>query len=136
MKIRNALGIRLSGAFGKSFITSSWKGTNYLRRYSAPRGPPSDLQKEQRRRFAVATDAWKRLSAKEREAWNRRAVGRRMSGYNLFIRKFFAASRAALPAATRTTPRARPERQGPPRASPYRRVKSARKSRTPRGRGR
>ena len=78
----------LSGTIDKTYVVASWKGFTYVRRYEVPRNPRSKKQQRHRARFAEAVAAWRRLTAKERKTYDRRAVG--MSGYNLFISEFMA----------------------------------------------
>lgn len=41
-----------------------------------------------RSKFAVAISAWQALGSTEKEKYKKRAIGRHMSGYNLFIREY------------------------------------------------
>jgi len=71
MRITNCFGTRFIGKMGDSCVAYVSRGRNYLRAYSAPRGPPSDLQEEQRARFTEASAAWQRLLEDERRAYDR-----------------------------------------------------------------
>src|SRR3990170_5591156 len=85
MKIRNVFGTRFRGTIGKSLIASSWKGIAYVRAYAVPRNPRTELQQTNRQRFGETREAWRPLTAGEREAHDRAARG--MSGWNLFVRE-------------------------------------------------
>ena len=84
-KVWNVFGNVYNGAWDKSFVAVVSRGTNYFRAYAVPKNSETELQTEHRRRFAEASAAWKRLTPEERQAYNRAA--RRMSGYNLFIKR-------------------------------------------------
>jgi len=91
MKIRNIFGNRYSGAMGKDFVASSWKGHDYLKEYTAPSNPKSDLQTEHRAIFAQASAVWKTLPARSQEFYNKIADG--MSGMNLFVGRYIQSTR-------------------------------------------
>ena len=91
MKIRNIFGNRYSGAMGKDFVASSWKGHDYLKEYTAPSNPKSDLQTEHRAIFSQASAVWKTLPARSQEFYNKIADG--MSGMNLFVGRYIQSTR-------------------------------------------
>jgi len=78
--------IDASGQFAKSLVFGKWKGINTVRRYATPGGDTTARQAFVRDTFSKAVDMYHSLSGKDQEAWNRRALGTPMSGYNLFIR--------------------------------------------------
>ena len=86
MKIRNIFGNRYSGAMGKDFVASSWKGHDYLKEYTAPSNPKSDLQTEHRAIFSQAAEAWSKLSLRAQEFYGKIADG--MTGRNLFMGRY------------------------------------------------
>jgi len=91
MKIRNIFGNRYKGALGKDMVAVSWKGHDYIREYATPTNPKSELQQQHRAIFNRAIVAWKELSPRQREFYNRIADG--MTGYNLFVGRFIEAVR-------------------------------------------
>jgi len=91
MKISNSFGTRFRGKLGKQMIASSWRGIPYIREYVKPRNPRTGLQQENRGRFSEAVAAWQRLPLAEQKAYDRKAV--RMTGQNLFIRRFLRGRR-------------------------------------------
>ena len=91
MKIRNIFGNRYKGALGKDMVAASWKGHDYIREYAVPTNPKSELQQQHRAIFNRAIEAWKGLSPRQREFYNRIADG--MTGYNLFVGRYIEAVR-------------------------------------------
>jgi len=91
MKIRNIFGNRYKGALGKDMVAASWKGHDYIREYAVPTNPKSELQQQHRAIFNKAIEAWKGLSPRQREFYNRIADG--MTGYNLFVGRYIEAVR-------------------------------------------
>jgi hypothetical protein len=67
MRIRNAFGTSSSGALGQDMVAVAWQGHEYIRKYAAPTGTPSDLQREQRGAFASALALWRTLSAPQKD---------------------------------------------------------------------
>ena len=91
MKIRNIFGNRYKGALGKDMVAASWKGHDYIREYAAPSNPKSEQQTKQRAIFNRAVQAWKKLSLRQREFYNRIADG--MTGFNVFVGRYVSAVR-------------------------------------------
>jgi hypothetical protein len=56
-------------------------------RYSVPLNPQSVPQEANREKFGDAVVGWQALSEPQREVYRDRAVGRNMSGYNLYLRE-------------------------------------------------
>ena len=83
--------IDASGKFADSLVFSKWKGLNIVRQYSKPSGTSTAKQKAVKRAFSNATTMYQRLSGNDKEAWNLRATGSPMSGYNLFMKKVMEA---------------------------------------------
>ncbi len=90
MKITNPLGVKFRGTLGKSVTAATWNGTNYLRAYSKRSRAPTHRQAFHRELFKAATEVWKGLSPEEQAPYKDEAKGR-MTGFNLFVRKFFEA---------------------------------------------
>lgn len=59
----------------------------YCKMYTPQRKRPSEAQKEQNYKFGTAADKWRILSDEEKEEWTKRAVGLKMTGFNLFIKE-------------------------------------------------
>lgn len=74
----------LHGRAGK-YIHYNVKGRQYVRSYAIPRNPRTVAQQENRTTFAEAVKLWQELSPEERMIYNRKALGKPYSGYNLFI---------------------------------------------------
>jgi len=91
MRISNTMGNRYSGTMGKETVASSWKGIHYLREYTIPADPKTGPQLRHRALFARAVEAWHALDTRQKEVYDRAAVG--MTGYNLFIRDYIEAGR-------------------------------------------
>ncbi len=92
MKIKNILGNLYSGKLGDDLIASSWKGIEYLKKYTIPKNPKTEEQTRNRDIFKVAIGIWPRLSPRQKQFYNKIAEG--MSGYNLFVGRFIAAVNA------------------------------------------
>jgi len=82
--------IDASGQFARSMIYSKWKGINTCKIYSQPGGDSTARQDFVKEIFSLATTKYHRLSGYDKEAWNARAAGTPMSGYNLFMKQVMA----------------------------------------------
>jgi hypothetical protein len=91
MRIRNIFGNRYNGALGKDMIAASWKGHDYIKRYAAPSNPRSEQQTKHRAIFSQAVQAWKKLTSRQKEFYNKIADG--MSGFNVFVGRYVTAVR-------------------------------------------
>lgn len=60
-------------------------GNNYARSYSIPKNPRTGAQQKNRINFADAVKLWQGLTDAEKGEYNRMAIGKPLSGYNLFI---------------------------------------------------
>ena len=78
--------IELSGIFQ----TRHNKGNQLTARtrYVVPVNPRSISQQANRSKFSDAVSAWQGLSSDERVWYNKRAFGKTMSGYNLFLKHY------------------------------------------------
>lgn len=62
--------------------------TYYVRmRYYRPTNPNTAKQQDRRRLFKEAVEGWQGLTTAEKQAYNNKAHGRPLSGYNLYIRE-------------------------------------------------
>jgi len=78
--------ILLSGIYRTDNVTG---GTKYYREpYYITRNPRSDEQQTNRQKYADGVAAWKALTSEEKNQYNIRAKGKRMSGYNLFQKEY------------------------------------------------
>jgi len=94
MKIGNVFGTTFKGQIGKKIVASTWKGHEYIRSYQKPQDAKTEDQTRQRALFKEAAEAWKRLSHRQQEFYERIAVG--MSGYNLFLHRYMEAVRGKV----------------------------------------
>ena len=78
--------IDASGQFASSMIFSKWKGLNTARRYARPGDRNTERQEKVRALFTEAALLYQQLNGRDKSAWNQQALGRPMSGYNLFIK--------------------------------------------------
>lgn len=78
--------ISLSGIFRTDNVTG--KTRNYLEPYYIVRNPRTYDQQANRQKFALAVKAYQGLTKEERKAYYKRAIGKRLSGYNLFLREY------------------------------------------------
>lgn len=60
-------------------------GNQYARIYSIPRNPRTIKQQKNRSTFAESVKLWQKLSPEIKSFYNRLAIDKPMSGYNLFI---------------------------------------------------
>jgi len=83
--------MKFSGTIGKKVVASSWKGHDYIKAYAVPANPRSKEQTKVRAIFNHAIEAWRNLSPRQKEFYNKIADG--MSGYNLFVGRYIEAVR-------------------------------------------
>ena len=78
--------ILLSGIYRTDNVTG---GTKYYREpYYITRNPRSDEQQAHRQKYGKAVGAWRDLTDEERNQYNKRAKGKRYSGWNLFYKEY------------------------------------------------
>jgi len=82
--------IDASGQFARSMVYGKWKGINTCKFFSEPGGDSTARQDFVRNIFSLAVTKYHRLSGYDKEAWNKRAAGTPMSGYNLFMKQVMA----------------------------------------------
>ena len=95
MKIKNIMGNEYSGTLGNKVTAASWKGIEYIRGYKIPQNPKTPLQMDHRAKFSSAVDAWHFLDQEQRDAYEAMSV--RMTGFNLYVKRFLEALRNATP---------------------------------------
>lgn len=89
MRIKNIIGNVYRGAIGKSVIASSWRGKDYIKAYAVPANPRSEAQTKVRTAFKEALEAWRYLSPRQKEFYNK--IAEDMSGYNVFVGRYIKA---------------------------------------------
>ncbi len=57
-------------------------------RFYTPYNPQTELQQANRNKMTLAVAAWQVLTSEERAVYNKRAIGKHFSGYNLFLREY------------------------------------------------
>lgn len=76
----------LSGIYRRDNVTGKLK--YYRELYYIPKNPQSLGQQTHREKYAAGIVAWKALTNEEKEIYNQKAIGKRMSGYNLFLKVY------------------------------------------------
>ena len=76
----------LSGIYRTDQVTGKTK--YYRQPYVIVRNPRSDLQQTNRQKMAAAVASWQALTDEEKNRYNKNAYGKRMSGYNLFLKEY------------------------------------------------
>ena len=93
------LGVRIQKKFGKPGtedpleikgiyrVWRRWGFTqNFKEKFYVPTNPQTEPQQANRQKFAGAVAGWQALTQEQKNQYNKLAIGRYMSGYNLFIR--------------------------------------------------
>ncbi len=75
----------LSGIYRTDNVTGQTR--NYREPYYITRNPRTESQQTNRAKMAAAVLAYQGLTPDERMAYYKRAIGKRLSGYNLFLRE-------------------------------------------------
>jgi len=76
----------LSGIYRTDNVTGK---TRYYREpYYFPKNPRSDPQQAQRGLVISGAAAWQALTSEQKQAFNARAQGKHLTGYNLFLREY------------------------------------------------
>ena len=78
--------ILLSGIYRTDNVTGEMK--YYREPYYITRNPRSDEQQAHRQKYGKAVEAWRDLTDEERNQYNKRAKGKRYSGWNLFYKEY------------------------------------------------
>lgn len=72
---------------GTGSLTIPGRHDLQIRAQVIPANPRTAPQQANRARLALAVEAWQALSEADRDAWRRLAEGKRVTGFNLFIRR-------------------------------------------------
>ncbi|SDL78300.1 hypothetical protein [Halarsenatibacter silvermanii] len=83
-----------SGKFADSLVFYKWNGINVARRHAVPGGDPTPEQEAINEKFSQAVKLYRHLNAADRNAWKKRAAGRPLTGFNLFMQKAMQAMTA------------------------------------------
>jgi len=78
--------ILLSGIYRTDNVTGKTK--YYREPFYITRNPETTPQQAWRSTFADAVAGWQALTPEEKSVYNKRAIGKHMSGYNLFLREY------------------------------------------------
>lgn len=78
--------IMLSGIYRTDNVTGTTKF--YREPFYITKNPRLPDQQANRQKYAAAVLAWKGLTQEEKNQYNKRAIGKRMSGYNLFLKEY------------------------------------------------
>ena len=78
--------ILISGIYRTDNVTGETK--NYREPYYITKNPRTDFQQTNRAKMAAAVLAYQGLTPEERVLYYKRAIGKRLSGYNLFLREY------------------------------------------------
>jgi hypothetical protein len=78
--------IILSGIFRERIIF----GKRYRERlpYYVPKNPQTESQQANRQKIADGVLAWQALTDNEKSVYNKKTIGRKLSGYNLFLKEY------------------------------------------------
>ena len=90
MKVKNDFGSRFEGTIGKQMTASTWKGRNYLKKYTKPSNPNTAAQQTVRVYFANAVALWKTLTTAQKDAYadKTRADKTNISAFNTMISNY------------------------------------------------
>ena len=74
-----------SGIFRRNNATGKVK--YYRQPYYTPKNPRSGPQQTQREKMTNGVSAWQALTSSQQAVYNKNAIGKGMSGYNLFLKQ-------------------------------------------------
>ncbi|KKL54954.1 hypothetical protein LCGC14_2260250 [marine sediment metagenome] len=78
--------IYTSGIFRRDNVTGTLK--YYREPYYCPYNPRTVPQQTNRQKMTDAVAAWQLLTDLQKAVYNKRSIGKRMSGYNLFLKQY------------------------------------------------
>lgn len=85
---------KASKQLGHNLIFKTYGNRSILTRYNKPGGTKpfkkSTDQTQMRTTYGEAVEAWRNLSNNEKQAYNDQAKSKPYSGYNLFMKEYFA----------------------------------------------
>lgn len=95
-KTKNAfLSVEARGKVGPLIAEQRREG-QYIKAHQPIKDRPSDKQKEKRKLYGQAVEAWHNLPPDIKEVFDIKAKLKRMSGFNLFLKYFTTAPRNAI----------------------------------------
>lgn len=71
---------QVRGRFEEQVITKS--------KFYWPFNPQTEIQQANRQKMTNAVVAWQNLTAEQKDVYNKKAIGTRLSGYNLFLSEY------------------------------------------------
>jgi len=83
------------GKMGPIVAEQRRKG-QYVRSKQPTKRPPSKKQKEKRKLYGQAVEAWRQLHPEMKKYFNTKAKPERISGFNFFLRYFTTAPQIAI----------------------------------------
>ncbi|MDI6891175.1 MAG: hypothetical protein QMC83_09630 [Thermodesulfovibrionales bacterium] len=86
------LGNIYSGTIGKAVVASHKGRTHYIKKYTKPSDPKTEIQLAKRDRFRNAVKSWQRLNEMEKAEYNMRAKKYGRAGYNLYLSQYIAST--------------------------------------------
>ncbi|HPS59145.1 MAG TPA: hypothetical protein PK514_13655 [Spirochaetota bacterium] len=69
----------------KDFVFYERNGVACIRARVRPRNTDTSVRRKNRRKFADAVKQWQAFTAEEKAVYKKKAYGKRVSGYNLFL---------------------------------------------------
>lgn len=60
----------------------------FLLRHFIPKNPRTEEQQANRQKYADGIVSWQGLTTEQKQVYNKRSQGKKMSGYNLFLREY------------------------------------------------
>ena len=89
VKIRTPLfSFSAFGNLSKSIIYTASKGVNIVKKFYQSKDNPTIRRLQIRDTYKNGKDAWNSLSEEEQEQYNVRAKGKKMNGFNLFMKEY------------------------------------------------
>lgn len=102
------------GSVGRSIVYSIWKGVNYLRRHVVPQNPNTDAQIVVRTIITDGSQKWadSTITASDKALWDAYAEGQPFSGFNAYMKAYFADNFDAGPPVAVVSPQVIPTPPG------------------------
>jgi hypothetical protein len=89
------MSIDARGKLANAMVFMGWKGVKTVRSFVVPANPNTDAQKAVRATFTTAVEKHHLLLGPDKVAWDSRASGQALSGFNLFMKKVIDCLKAA-----------------------------------------
>jgi len=78
--------ILLSGVYQTGRVNGKFKVYRYP--FNLPGNPRTEAQQAHRQKYGQAVGAWRVLTNEQKQVYNKRAIGKGMSGWNLFYKEY------------------------------------------------